>query len=111
MLGEVDRRRERGIERLAVGEQVRGDEVLQGEGHAVYVKTSGKTGLHLLVPWKQEGRYDAARFWASGIAGQVTAALPETATSDIRKPKRGRHSNGADPVTLSINAIGAAAAG
>jgi len=29
-----------------------------------YVKTSGKTGLHVLYPWKQTGDYDAARAWA-----------------------------------------------
>ena len=31
-------------------------ELLQAEGHQAFVKTSGKTGLHVLVPWEQAGR-------------------------------------------------------
>ena len=37
----------------------RGDVVtLDDEGRAAFVKTSGKTGLHVLVPWRDQGGYD-----------------------------------------------------
>src|SRR5438067_972446 len=36
-------------------------DVLQHEGHASFVKTSGKSGLHVLVAWKEEGNFDEAR--------------------------------------------------
>jgi bifunctional non-homologous end joining protein LigD len=64
--------------------------VLDEEGVANFVKTSGKTGLHVLVPWAGEGGYDKARGWAGDIAGRVAEALPEQATVEIRKNKRGR---------------------
>jgi bifunctional non-homologous end joining protein LigD len=63
-------------------------EKLTGEGREAVVKTSGKTGLHVLVPWREKGGYDAARAWALGVAGRVAAALPETATVAIRKAQR-----------------------
>ncbi len=65
-------------------------EILQGEGEKAFVKTSGKTGLHILVPWKAAGDYDAARAWAGGIAKRVVEALPEQATVETRKANRGR---------------------
>ena len=56
-----------------------------------FVNTSGKTGLHVLVPWRREGGgYEEARAWARGVAGRVVEALPEQATVEIRKAKRGR---------------------
>jgi bifunctional non-homologous end joining protein LigD len=54
-----------------------------------FVKTSGKTGLHVLVPWTEEGGFDESRAWAHGVAGQVVEALPELATVETRKAKRG----------------------
>ncbi len=65
-------------------------EELEGEGREALIKTSGKTGLHVLVPWRKDGGYDEARGWAHQVAQRVTDALPETATIDIRKAKRGR---------------------
>jgi bifunctional non-homologous end joining protein LigD len=62
---------------------------LTGEGREAAVKTSGKTGLHVLVPWQEEGGYDEARGWAQAVAVRVAEALPETATVDIRKARRG----------------------
>jgi bifunctional non-homologous end joining protein LigD len=62
---------------------------LEGEGREAVVKTSGKTGLHVLVPWRGRGGYDEARAWALGVARRVTEALPENATAEIRKAKRG----------------------
>ena len=62
---------------------------LEAEGRAAVVKTSGKTGLHILVPWAGKGGFDAAREWAQGVAARVARELPETATTEIRKAKRG----------------------
>jgi bifunctional non-homologous end joining protein LigD len=53
------------------------------------VKTSGKRGLHVLTPWQEAGDYDAARAWAIEIADRVVAAMPEMATREFRKAKRG----------------------
>ena len=63
---------------------------LTAEDREVTVKTSGKTGLHVLVPWRDAGGFDAARKWALEVATRVAAALPDVATTDIRKAKRGR---------------------
>src|SRR5207237_7830151 len=61
---------------------------LDGAGHKAFVKTSGKTGLHVLVPWRQKGDFDTARAWAAGVAGRVAGAMPDQATVEIRKAKR-----------------------
>jgi bifunctional non-homologous end joining protein LigD len=65
-------------------------EILTAEGRQSFLKTSGKTGLHVLTTWKDEGGYEAARTWASGIAERVVEALPEQATVERGKVKRGR---------------------
>ena len=62
--------------------------LLKDEDVPAFVKTSGKTGLHVLTPWRQPGGYDEAREWARTIAGQVVEALPEQATAEIRKARR-----------------------
>jgi bifunctional non-homologous end joining protein LigD len=64
-------------------------EELSGEGQEAVVKTSGKTELHVLVPWRDSAGYDEARAWAQGVAARVAGALPETATADVRKARRG----------------------
>jgi bifunctional non-homologous end joining protein LigD len=64
-------------------------EELGAERREAVVKTSGKTGLHVLVPWRGKGGYDEARGWAQRIAGRVAEALPDAATLEIRKAKRG----------------------
>src|SRR5262249_52851860 len=64
--------------------------LLEGEGCDSFVKTSGKTGLHVLVPWREEGGFDEAREWALGLARRVAEALPDTATVERGKAKRGR---------------------
>jgi bifunctional non-homologous end joining protein LigD len=63
--------------------------VLNEEGVASFVKTSGKTGLHVLVPWQGKGGFDEARGWAGEVAGRVAEAMPERVTVEIRKNKRG----------------------
>jgi bifunctional non-homologous end joining protein LigD len=61
---------------------------LEAEGQEAVVKTSGKSGLHVLVPWQEKGGYEEAREWALAVAGRVAATLPDTATVEIRKGKR-----------------------
>ncbi len=63
---------------------------LDEEGVESFVKTSGKSGLHVLTPWKQKGGYDEARAWALEIAERVVAEMPDRATVERSKAKRGR---------------------
>lgn len=63
-------------------------EALQRDGHEVFVKTSGKSGLHLLVPWRG-GDFGASRAFAERIAAAVLRERPELATLEIRKERRG----------------------
>ena len=65
------------------------DELPKEDRQAV-VKTSGKTGLHILIRWQEAGGYEQARAWALRVAERVAAALPDTATVEIRKARRGR---------------------
>jgi bifunctional non-homologous end joining protein LigD len=62
--------------------------ILEGANVPSFVKTSGKSGLHVMAPWAQAGGYDEARQWALQIAQQVVAALPDLATVEQRKLKR-----------------------
>jgi bifunctional non-homologous end joining protein LigD len=62
--------------------------LLEGEKVASYLKTSGKTGLHIMVSWPHAEGYDAARDWAMGIAERVVADLPDIATVERRKDRR-----------------------
>ncbi|HEV3143799.1 MAG TPA: non-homologous end-joining DNA ligase [Gemmataceae bacterium] len=64
--------------------------LLEDAGRPAYIKTSGKTGLHILVPWEGKGGYAEAREWGLGLARQVVEALPEIATVERSKAKRGR---------------------
>jgi bifunctional non-homologous end joining protein LigD len=73
---------------VAVAHELHG--VLDAEEHEAFVKTSGKTGLHVLVSWRDGGDYDAARAWALEIAERVVHALPDTATTERSKSKRGK---------------------
>lgn len=63
--------------------------LLKRERVKSYVKTTGKSGLHVLVPCQQCRDYDEAREWAIEIARQVVGALPDTATIERSKAKRG----------------------
>jgi len=63
---------------------------LAKSGREAFIKSSGKTGLHVLVPWTDAGDYDAARAWAEDVARQVAAVLPEQATLERFKAARGR---------------------
>jgi bifunctional non-homologous end joining protein LigD len=65
-------------------------QLLDEAGKTAFVKTSGKTGLHVLVAWEDTGGYDEARAWAEDVARQVIHLLPDRATLERGKAKRGR---------------------
>jgi bifunctional non-homologous end joining protein LigD len=65
-------------------------EIFEKENRPAFVKTTGKTGLHVLVSWESEGGYDHARSWAATIAAEIVKALPRQATVERSKSKRGR---------------------
>lgn len=62
--------------------------VLKKEKLDAFVKTSGKSGIHVLTPWVQKGNDDAARQWAMDIAEIVVERVPEIATVERSKEKR-----------------------
>ena len=55
-----------------------------------FVKTSGKTGLHVMVPWTQRGGYDEARGWALDFAQRVEDDLKDIATTARSIKARGK---------------------
>ena len=61
---------------------------LTHESFDSFIKTSGKTGLHVLVPWKGSGDYDETRQWAGGFAERIVELLPGITTTERSKPKR-----------------------
>jgi bifunctional non-homologous end joining protein LigD len=63
--------------------------ILNDEGVDSFPKTSGKTGLHVLVPWTAAGGYDAARGWALRVGERVVQNMPSRATVERSKAKRG----------------------
>ncbi len=62
--------------------------LLKKDGVKAFVKTSGKSGLHVLTPWAAEGGYVEARNWARSVAERLVGALPDRATLEVRKAKR-----------------------
>jgi bifunctional non-homologous end joining protein LigD len=54
-----------------------------------YVKTSGKSGLHVLVPWTEKGDDAVARAWALEIATAAADELSDIATVERSRNKRG----------------------
>jgi bifunctional non-homologous end joining protein LigD len=72
---------------VRVAKAVRG--VLDEEGAASFPKTSGKTGIHVLAPWRKAGGYDEARAWAIAVAERVVEQLPDVATLERRIKDRG----------------------
>jgi bifunctional non-homologous end joining protein LigD len=63
---------------------------LKHQRRPAFLKTTGKSGLHVLVPWEEKGGYDEAREWAREVGAQVVAEMPERATIEIRKANRGK---------------------
>ncbi len=64
-------------------------ELLEAEGIASVPKTSGKSGIHVLVAWTGKGDFDEARQWALSAAKRVAEMFPDLATTEIRKSSRG----------------------
>ncbi|MEC9488889.1 MAG: non-homologous end-joining DNA ligase [Halanaerobium sp.] len=58
-------------------------------GLQAYVKTSGKTGLHLYIPIKQEYTYVSVRNFLGHIGRVIADARPELATLEWNIEKRG----------------------
>lgn len=59
-------------------------------GVDAFLKTSGKTGLHILLPLKPKYSYDQVKQFAQIIANKVFEELPET-TSVMRNPQKREH--------------------
>jgi bifunctional non-homologous end joining protein LigD len=57
-------------------------ELLEGIGLHPFLKTTGKTGLHLYVPIARTLDFDAVRAVAETLARQVLAAHPESVTTN-----------------------------
>jgi len=64
------------------------ESMLAGIGLRALVKTSGKTGLHVIVPIKRTLRYDAVREMARFIGEQLRRAHPSDITLDWQVKKR-----------------------
>jgi bifunctional non-homologous end joining protein LigD len=62
--------------------------LLDSRGISSYVKTSGKSGLHVLTPWNKPGNHDAARAWALQIATELENECSSIATLERAKNKR-----------------------
>src|SRR5262249_23042234 len=60
--------------------------VLAAEKIRSYVKTSGKSGLHILVPRTISEGFDEMKAWAMSIAQRIVNEMPDIATV-IRNPK------------------------
>jgi bifunctional non-homologous end joining protein LigD len=65
-------------------------EVLDARKVKGFVKTTGKTGLHVFTEWTSNGGYEEARGWAMSIAKEVVTRVPKTATIERHISARGR---------------------
>jgi bifunctional non-homologous end joining protein LigD len=61
---------------------------LTRESVECYVKTSGKSGLHVLALWQSDGGYEEAREWADRVGERIVELLPESVTLERSKTKR-----------------------
>lgn len=62
---------------------------LEDAGLCPYLKTSGSTGLHVVVPIRPELEFDPVRAVARRLAEDVHANHPGLTTLELRKAKRG----------------------
>lgn len=76
--------------------------LIEQRGGAPSVKTSGKSGLHVIVPWTGKGGFDEARAWARQIAEELVEREPDLAT--LERSKKGRRGN--VYVDVQQNALG-----
>jgi bifunctional non-homologous end joining protein LigD len=63
-------------------------DLLCAQGIKSYLKTSGKSGLHVLTPWSETGNHDDARNWALSIAQDLEKRCSDIATLERAKHKR-----------------------
>jgi bifunctional non-homologous end joining protein LigD len=64
--------------------------ILDEEGIENFLKTSGKSGLHVMIPWTaKRGDFEKARGFAAGVAQRVADALPKIATTERSISARG----------------------
>jgi bifunctional non-homologous end joining protein LigD len=74
---------------VKIAKQVRVE--LEAQKLKALIKTSGKSGLHVMTPWKGKGKFQEARAWAEGVAQRVVEALPKIATTErMKASRRGR---------------------
>jgi bifunctional non-homologous end joining protein LigD len=79
-------------------------DVLDEDDIESFLKTSGKSGLHVLTPWRERGGYDEAVKWARSIAKRVVEVIPKIATTarsinarkgrvylDVEQNSKGKH--------------------
>ena len=71
---------------IAVAKTYQGDSSTN-EGVESFVKTSGKTGLHVLTPWTGNGGFDEARAWALAKAERGETAEGDAEGGDARHPQ------------------------
>ncbi len=64
--------------------------VLEAEGMAPYVMTTGSRGLHVLAPLDRAANFDAVREYARGISARLAREQPDNFTVEMSKEKRGR---------------------
>jgi bifunctional non-homologous end joining protein LigD len=64
-------------------------EALDDRGLESFVKTTGSRGLHVVLPLDASVDVDDLRPFARGLAGRIAEGLPEIATTEQRKDRRG----------------------
>src|SRR5438132_1690903 len=57
-------------------------DVLADQPTEAFVKTTGKSGLHVLTEFNRRGGYNEARDWAMTVANAVAKELPTIATTE-----------------------------
>ncbi|NPA43671.1 MAG: hypothetical protein GXO27_06570 [Chlorobi bacterium] len=63
--------------------------VLEELGYKPYFKTSGKAGMHIVCPLRQEHTVDEVFRAAEDAARRIIERFPDRATLEVRKAKRG----------------------
>lgn len=63
-------------------------ELVRPSGVDLFVKTSGKRGLHLAFDLEGGMTFDQARDWLSGFLSEVARAHPDILTAEVKKERR-----------------------
>lgn len=64
-------------------------DLLDDLGLAVFLQTTGSRGIHVVVPLDRSADFEASRRFARDVADLVARRMPDRATTEIRKKKRG----------------------